>query len=98
MSQADKVYKTLRESISMLADFAKHEDALHDALMGLYDAGVADGKAQMEGVLKSVISDVAIIVTMHVKKDAVGLKSALDDFVANRIILTGATVETRSIH
>lgn len=95
---SEKFSADMEALIPMLAKYADHKGDIKDLLYSFYKAGFVDGKETVEGMLKSVISDIALIVALHVKKDALGLKAALDDFVANRCIVSGATVETRSIH
>lgn len=98
MTGAELLESKLAEMLPMLADIAKNEQALKIILLGLYDAGVKDGRASIEGMLQSVLTDLAAIVSAHVTKDALAVKAALDDFVARRCEIFGANPEARSVH
>lgn len=100
---SEKLYERfnadLDQLITVLADHADKKDEIKGLILSLYQAGFADGSEVMESMIKSIISDVAPIVALHVKKDAVGLKAALDDFVARRCVVTGdITIKTHSVH
>ena len=82
MNQADTVKSKMVEMLPMLADFAKNEEALHAVLMGLYDAGVTDGKAQMNQALDRAAADISAVVGAHARRDVPALVAALDSIVA----------------
>lgn len=82
MNQADTVKSKMVEMLPMLADFAKNEEALHAVLMGLYDAGVTDGKAQMNVVLDRAAADISAVIAAHVRRDMPALVAELNGIVA----------------
>lgn len=99
MTPSEKVSKTLPEMLPLLADYAKHEDALLAVLMGLYDAGVTDGKAQMNALVEKAAADVAAVVAAHIRRDVPGLVAALDSIVARCYPVTGGMyIKPNNVH
>lgn len=99
MTHNPKVDGPLMKLIPLLADIASNKEAIREILMGVYIAGINDGRDEVDGLLTSVINDIAPIVAKHVLKDAVGVKDALDAFVARRCVITSDGTEvSRVVH
>lgn len=64
---SEKFSADMEVLIPMLAKYADHKDDIKDLMFRLYKAGFVDGKETVDGMLKSVISDIAPIVALHVK-------------------------------
>ena len=82
MTGAELLESKLAEMLPMLADIAKNEQALKIILLGLYDAGVTDGKAQMNQALDRAAADISAVVGAHARRDVPALVAALDSIVA----------------
>lgn len=71
------------------------EDELLHRLEELYwegfKAGNTFGKAQVEPILKSVVSEVAAVIAAHMKGDALAVKAALDKFVKDHVVVSPTT-------
>lgn len=61
-----------------------------DMVIDLYVAGVKDGYAKADGVVKAIMKDVTKLVIAHKAQDAAGVKAALDEFIERRVVIMKA--------
>lgn len=68
---------------------AMSDDEAAEALAELYGLGYSSGAEAAEKVMKEMGEWMARLVLAHTKKDALGVKAILDEFVAARCVVNG---------
>jgi len=68
---------------------AMNDDEAVEALADLYELGFSGGAEVGENVMKEMGLWLSRLVVAHTKKDALGVKAILDEFVAARCVVKG---------
>ena len=80
----------LDEELPILRDQNVSDDALKDVLIDLYKAGLCDGRAKVEPLLRQITQDLTDIVVAFLAKDTEGLAKAVGEFVDRRVLVNYA--------
>lgn len=68
---------------------AMNDDEAVDALLELYGLGYSSGAEAAEKAMKDMGQWLSRLALAHTKKDALGVKAILDEFVAARCVVKG---------
>lgn len=83
--------------LDMLPTLQAMDDAAAvDALIQLFDLGVEAGTKSSQEVIKDLGQWLSRLALAHVKKDAIGVKAILDEFIAARCVIKGGPAPTTS--
>lgn len=77
----------LDDVLPVLRNPAVDDESLKELLIGLYKAGLHDGQAKVESLLRQITEDMAQIVVAFIDKDAERLATAVGEFVERRVIV-----------